>query len=291
MLIRADAVKIPLGDKTVQAVVTSPPYLAQRLYGLDPREGGQERTLDAFVQWVADVFDEARRVLRDDGLAWLNLGDKSNGSGGGGGDWRPRGTGPKSEMERRWKDRAEKLGGPRMFRDPAFDSACFLDVGGAVVHELILRGWRLRCEVIWDKGIQERASLDYVRRPRWQHEKIYALAPRSRNVARTRFYPSLMKETGSVWRFPPGGSGPSHLAPFPDELARRCILPSTLPGDLVLDPFDGSGTTRRVAEEHGRIGVGLDLYAGTESHSTLLSTRARPSTANPQPRPEIEGVG
>jgi hypothetical protein len=96
---------------------------------------------------------------------------------------------------------------------------------------------------------------------------IYLLTPwpRSRKGKahhRPRFYPTALTETGSVWHFKPGGSGPAHLAPFPDELARRCILPSTLPGDIVLDPFHGSGTTARVAEAHGRRGIGVDLYAG-----------------------------
>ncbi|HRE00419.1 MAG TPA: site-specific DNA-methyltransferase, partial [Ilumatobacteraceae bacterium] len=59
-----------------------------------------------------------------------------------------------------------------------------------------------------------------------------------------------------------GGDGDPHLAPFPDELARRCILPTTLPGDVVFDPFSGSGTIVRVAESLGRIGIGTDIYAG-----------------------------
>lgn len=65
-----------------------------------------------------------------------------------------------------------------------------------------------------------------------------------------------------MWHFPPGGNGDPHLAPFPDELARRCILPTTLPGDLVLDPFSGSGTVPRVAEQLGRRAIGIELYAG-----------------------------
>ena len=77
---------------------------------------------------------------------------------------------------------------------------------------------------------------------------------------RPKWYPSALTETGSVWHFPPGGSGDPHLAPFPDELARRCILPTTLPGDVVFDPFAGSGTVPRVAHQLGRRGIGLELY-------------------------------
>ena len=87
MLIRADASRIPLPDRCVQVVVTSPPYLEQRSYGDSPLEGGHEGSLEGYVRWLAGVFDEYARVLRDDGLAWLNIGDKANGSGGAGGDW------------------------------------------------------------------------------------------------------------------------------------------------------------------------------------------------------------
>lgn len=102
--------------------------------------------------------------------------------------------------------------------------------------------------------------------PRWSHEMIFLLTPwertRRANEARPKWYPSGLVETGSVWHFPPGSSGDPHLAPFPDELARRCILPTTLPGDLVLDPFAGSDTVGRVAAKLGRRSIGVDLYAG-----------------------------
>lgn len=281
MLIRADARRIPLPDNSVQTVVTSPPYLRQRVYGDSPLEGGREETLEEYVLWLAGVFDEYRRVLHPSGHAWLNIGDKANGSGGAGGDWsRSR---PDSDLAaRQQRDR-----GPGKFLDPAYQEASYLDVPGAVVAELIRRGWRLRMPVVWDKGRQAPESLHHVKRPRFQHEMIYLLSPSPRPARKkerppARFYPSLLEETGSVWRFPPGGSGPAHLAPFPDELARRCILPTTLPGDLVLDGFHGSGTTVRVAEELGRRGVGLDLYAGVDVTPEGIEARKRTLDSQPQ---------
>jgi hypothetical protein len=76
------------------------------------------------------------------------------------------------------------------------------------------------------------------------------------------FDPAGLVEAGDVWHFPPvrGQAGRGHAAPFPDELARRCILPSTRRGDLVVDPFHGSGTTGRVAGLLGRRYAGCDLY-------------------------------
>lgn len=274
MLIRGDARALPLATASVQAVVTSPPYLGQRTYGDGAAEGGQQDTLASYVTWLADVFDEVRRVLSPTGLAWLNIGDKANGSGGGGGDWAANGTS-------RSKGKTWGLArGPKPFLDPDYPAQTMLDVPGAVVGELIGRGWRLRLPIVWDKGVEERASMRHLGRPRWAHEMIYCLAP---GPMRPRFFPSQLAETGSVWHFGirrpgrPGVKAPAHLAPYPDELARRCILPSTLPGDLVLDPFDGSGTTRRVATALGRRGVGVDLYAGR--HDLTNSIEASPRSA------------
>ncbi len=237
-----------LDDGIAQALVTSPPYLEQRYYGESDDEIGHEKTLDAYVAAIADVLDAARPKLAPDGLAWVNIGDKANNSGGAGGDW-GKGAGL----------RATRARGARTFRDRTYPDGSFLDVGGALAHELIRRGWRLRAEIVWDKTKTSRESLKHVRRPLVQHEKIYLLAPTN---APSLFFPSLLTDKGSIWRFPPGSTPKDvrHLAPYPDELARRCILPSTRPGDLVLDPFDGSGTTRRVATSLGRRAIGIDLY-------------------------------
>lgn len=265
LMVRADARQLPIPTASVHAVVTSPPYLKQRAYGLDDEhEGGREETLAEYVTFVADVFDELRRVMIPDiSSAWLNLGDKANNSGGAGGDW-----------AKAAKKQGIAGGGPGRFRDPAFPEASYIDAPGHVLHELLRRGWRLRLPIVWDKGAEAPESLRHVQRPRWSHEMIYLLTPweRSRRAGelRPQFFPSQLAETGSVWHFPPRNrerradeeAHESHLAPFPDELARRCILPSTLPGDVVFDPFGGSGTVPRIAAALGRHGVGTDIYAG-----------------------------
>lgn len=253
--VQADAGALPLRPKSVQCVVTSPPYLAQRDYGGGPLQVGLEGTLSAYVARLCGCLEQLRApggrpelgCLRDDGLLWLNLGDKSNGSGGAGGDWTKAA-------------RLNALGkGPGRFKDPAYAEGSFLDVAGAVAAGLLRLGWRLRMRVVWDKGVEMRESLEHVLRPRPAHEDVLLLSPFSdRRRQRVRFFPDRLKETGSVWHFPPGGSLP-HLAPFPDELAMRCLLPSTEPGDLVLDPFSGSGTVGRVAAAYGRRSASLDL--------------------------------
>lgn len=252
-----------IDDGTIDLVVTSPPYLEQRAYGHDPDEIGRGRSLAEYVDDIVTVFDQLRRKMRPrTSSAWLNLGDKANGSGGAGGDWKRPGNGGRN-----------KGGGPGRFQDLAYPEGTFLDVPGAVLRALLADRWRLRAYIVWDKGRCAPESVRHVGRPLVSHEPIFLLTPWPR-PARPKFYPSQLAEAGSVWRFPPGGDGDPHLAPFPDELARRCILPCTLPGDTVLDPFAGSGTVPRVAEQLGRIGYGVDLYHGRPD---MLTTAERPA--------------
>jgi hypothetical protein len=77
LLIRGDARRIPLADKSVHMVLTSPPYYGLRDYGC-AGQIGLEETPEQYVSALVDVFREVRRVLRDDGVVWLNLGDSFN---------------------------------------------------------------------------------------------------------------------------------------------------------------------------------------------------------------------
>jgi hypothetical protein len=121
-------------------------------------------------------------------------------------------------------------------------------------------------------------SLAYANRPGVSSETILLLAP---GPGRSVFDPAGLAEAGDVWHFAPvrGQAGRGHAAPFPDELARRCILPSTRPDDLVVDPFHGSGTTGRVATALGRRYAGADLYAAP------IDVSARPRRSDPRPVP------
>jgi site-specific DNA-methyltransferase (cytosine-N4-specific) len=248
VLLRADAVFAPIRKNSVQCVITSPPYLGQRVYGDSKLELGLEDSVSNYVYMMRWVFRNLKPTLTDTATVWLNLGDKANGSGGAGGDYNAGGS---------------KEGKPAYgkFYDPRFEKGQFLDVPGKVVTGLQYDGWRLRSEIIWNKGQESRESLAHVNRPRVSHEKIFMLTP---GPGRCKFYPDRLKETGSIWSFPPAqAERKGHAAPFPDELPSRCVLVSTDPGDVVLDPFAGSGTTIRVAADLDRCAVGLDIYAGS----------------------------
>lgn len=90
-VVQADARTTGLPDRSVQCVVTSPPYFGTRVYGDDPAEIGKG-TLAQYMYDMYAVGREMRRVLRDDGVFWLNLGDTASGSGGAGGDYNAGGS-------------------------------------------------------------------------------------------------------------------------------------------------------------------------------------------------------
>lgn len=238
-------------DGSVRMFVSSSPYPRQRSYGEDPREIGKGKSFRHFVDELVEVGKDTRRCLTADGSWWCNLGWKSTASGGAGGDYNAGGS---------------RAGQPKFgaFKDPDLDPGQIMEVGNLVVAGLQRDGWRLRATIIWDKGPTgcERQDPNHVRRPVMNHETIMVLAPSSAKT-RTFYRSDETVERGSVWHFPPGNSDPAtkHLAPFPDELPRRCILLGSEPGDLVGDQFAGSGTTLRVAEQLGRRSVGVDLYA------------------------------
>tara|TARA_R100001594_G_C3961406_1_gene245497 strand:+ start:58 stop:423 length:366 start_codon:yes stop_codon:yes gene_type:complete len=71
--------------------------------------------------------------------------------------------------------------------------------------------------------------------------------------------PTKGKNSRDVWTIAPKAIRNSHIAVFPPELPKKCILAGSKPGDIVLDPFSGSGTTCRVARELGRKGIGIEL--------------------------------
>lgn len=280
MLIRSDAsAGMPIASGTVQALVTSPPYWGLRRYGDDGAELGTE-DLHHYLERLVAVFAEARRVLRPDGLAWVNIGDTAAGSGGAGGDYVIPSAAKRKKRKAPIERRSYRQGRPTVrtyhvdrllldVGDPVEElaPAQWCNVPGRLASALQDDGWRLRASITWAKtskagrAMLRPEDLDHANRPGVSSEAILLLAP---GPGRATFYPERLAERGDVWHFPPATGRYRGPAPFPDELPRRCILPSTDPGDWVLDPFAGSGTTLRVAELLGRNAVGLDLYAGLE---------------------------
>lgn len=281
-------------DGSVQTVVTSPPYFGLRSYlstdHLDKaNEIGLEPTVDAYVSEMVAVFREVRRVLKDDGTVWLNLGDSyaagksgrtDHGSGdptsklGPDRDGLPNGTPP----------------GPVAYRKPTdgLKPKDLIGIPWRVAFALQADGWYLRQDIIWAKpGPMPESVTDRCTK---SHEYIFLLSksPRyyfdSAAIAELSVGPGripggnhkvdvswnddsrdmsvpvgITRNKRSVWTIATTPFADVHFATFPRKLVEPCILAGSRPGDVVLDPFTGSGTTLQVAKHLGRKAVGIEL--------------------------------
>lgn len=274
-----------LPDASVYCVVTSPPYWGLRDYG---HEGqlGLEPTPDEYVARMVEVFREVRRVLRDDGTLWLNLGDSYAGSGKGA--WANKDGGQKEVY-------IPDPDSPQALLPKVPDGLKPKDLVGIpwrVALALQADGWYLRSDIIWHKPNPMPESVRD--RPTKAHEYIFLLSKSERyfydadaikeptttaNEAHldpgTNGLGGADRKTGattrrfgvdpqhrnarSVWTITTRPYPGAHFATFPPELAERCILAGCPRGGTVLDPFAGSGTTGMVATGHGRHAVLIEL--------------------------------
>lgn len=233
-------------EDSVQTVVTSPPYWSLRNYGIDGQIG-LEDSVESFIKALTRTFDEVRRVLRKDGTLWLNIGDSYT---SGGRTWRAPDK----------KNRARAMD----IRPPTPDGLKPKDLIGVpwrLAFALQAAGWYLRADVIWNKPNAQPESV--ADRPTRSHEYVFLLSKSE------RYYYDVSAVRGpngrrvrTVWdvktQAMPEAKG--HFATFPPALIEPCILSASRPGDLVLDPFAGSGTTALVAGRQGRRFVGVELH-------------------------------
>jgi DNA modification methylase len=244
--------------------VTSPPYWGLRDYGEDGQIG-LEHTPDEYVTRLVEVFREVRRVLRDDGTLWLNLGDSYAGSGAGGGT-----SG----------DLAHHMTNIAMSNRPTTNklhgikSKDLVGIPWRVAFALQADGWYLRSDIIWAKPNPMPESV--TDRPTKSHEYVFLLSKSARyyydadairegDTARASGNKTRVIADGSgrnarsVWTITTKPYAEAHFATFPPELPERCIKAGSQEGDTVLDPFMGSGTTAWVARHLGRHTVGTEL--------------------------------
>lgn len=232
-----------LDANIVACAVTSPPYWRQRVYNDDPAQIGQEQTPEEWVEKLAEVFFELKRVVATDGSFWLNVGDKFAAGGLGGGGMASGRANWKGTMGRKgWRKP------PAGYKAKDLTLAPFM-----LASQLRADGWYLRQTIIWQKAAAvEPPRLD---RPSTSHEYLFLFTKTPDSTVRDPGEPWWLN---TVWRICADGDG-SHPAQMPLELARRCIVASTRPGELVLDPFSGFGTTCLAANRVGRRAIGLEL--------------------------------
>jgi DNA modification methylase len=289
---------IPAG--TVQCCVTSPPYWGLRSYltkghAAKHLEIGQEKTPEAFVETMVQVFREVRRCLHDSGTLWLNIGDSYFGGG--------RGGNPDESAFRKQATNAGSLVEPTTI-PPGCKPKDLCMIPWRVALALQADGWWLRSVICWHKKSCMPESV--TDRPTNSWEPIFLLAKSQRYFydaeavkepitesseergkygwngrtddgsegARTGSSFKRMAATGegmatipesgmrnqrNVWTLGPEPYSEAHFATFPTEIPRRAILAGSKCGDTVLDPFGGSGTTGAVAIELGRRAILCEL--------------------------------
>jgi DNA modification methylase len=273
---------IPNGVK-VQCCVTSPPYFGLRDYG-HPGQIGLEQTPAEYVAAMVEVFGLVRELLVDDGVLWLNLGDsyandtKWGGSSGG--------------------KHVQALHGAtgigRGKRDTGLKAKDLVGIPWRVAFALQEAGWYLRQDIIWHKpnpmpeSVTDRCTKahEYVfllsknARYFWDVEAMKEKAVcagqhistngndgmcggydghRTRDGLRRGVVVADDRNRRSVWTVATKPYSGAHFATFPPALIEPMILAGSRPGDIVLDPFMGSGTTGQVAQALGRKWIGCEL--------------------------------
>ena len=258
--------KIP--SESVQTCITSPPYWGLRDYGNDGQLG-LEQTPEEYVANMVQVFHEVKRVLRDDGTLWLNLGDSYAGKEVKYPGYKkpPIGLKPKDLVGIPWR----------------------------VAFALQADGWYLRSDIIWHKPNPMPESV--TDRPTKAHEYIFLMSKSQKYyydheaIAENTVYPVGSREDKkqgefngirhahqafkhisdsfrairdkrnkrSVWTVSTMPFKEAHFATFPPKLIEPCVLAGCPIGGTILEPFAGAGTTLLVAENNGRNSIGIEL--------------------------------
>ena len=267
-LYHGDAIDVlkTLRAKSCQTCVTSPPYYGTRDYG-SKRQIGVENTIEDYIERLVEVFQQVRRVLRDDGTLWLNLGD----------------------IYARGAQQSYLV----KSRNQRFSQKDLVGMPWRVAFALQADGWILRNDICWHKvNAQPTSTKD---RCTMAHEYIFLLAkqkdyfydrdaileplktkphsPGSKSNGRltAHSWTSGMNDPERIWGDAKGknkrtvwsvSTKPfkgSHFAVMAPEIAETCILAGSKKGRRVLDPFSGTGTTGIVSLRHGRAFTGIDI--------------------------------
>ena len=286
-----------LEDKSVDMVITSPPYWALRDYGID-KQFGLQPTFKRYVEQLLKLFDEIKRVLKDNGTAWINLGDTYYGSG----------TGQDKSMShgKYVKGHFKGIANALNSRDKSFDykPKCLCMVPERFAIGMIDRGWILRNQIIWFKPnamphpVKDRFTVDF--------EKLFFFTKNTKYYFETQREPvkedsikracrgrkhksqsswgqwqqdysgyDYMEERykkgelrgvhkdgrnkRTVWEITLKQGKYNHCAPYPIELVETPILAGCPEKGIVLDPFMGSGTTAIACLKNNRKFIGFEL--------------------------------
>ena len=282
-----------LPDKSVNCVITSPPYWQLRDYGF-PEQWGLEPTFEEYLEHLWSMMDEIWRVLRDDGTVWVNLGDSYNSH-----SWAN-----KDKFDKKKYGNGKWCGRGGSFEAP---NKCLLLIPHRFGIGCIDRGWIMRNDVIWAKrnGMPESCmdrfskkheyfffmvksqkyyfDLDGVRDKLINNVSIrnkaseeYGRGSGSKQFSEgSRVWGDVKsgKNPGDVsdfWDIPTKPSKKKHYATFNTQLIDKPIIAGCPEGGVILDPFNGTGTTTLRAEQLRRNWIGID---GSEEYCEIAKAR------------------
>lgn len=255
--------KVYLGDSTqlaleldkesIDCCITSPPYFGLREYGSGEEEIGREETITDFIENLALLFFRIQQAMKITGSLWVNIADSYNSSG------------PKDNKQY-FKNNPEKKTHQLSIVRRAHTSELPIGAKMGIPYRLRLRlnadGWVSIQDIIWKKPAAN--PFTGKNRYRCEHEYLFHFV---KDPKKHYFDQTPGKTTnitgqeiliGDIWDIPQQANK-EHVASFPDKLVAIPMLSTTKPGDLVLDPFMGSGTTGKVAKRHGRNYIGFEL--------------------------------
>jgi len=297
-----------LPDNSINCCVTSPPYWGLRDYGVEGQIG-LESTPEEYVENMVKVFREVKRVLRDDGTLWLNLGDSYAGSGRG-----PTGRNGIGNQEKR-----QGFHSPKVVIPTGLKPKDLVGIPWMVAFALRADGWYLRQDIIWHKpnpmpeSVKDRCTKahEYIfllsknRKYYYDNEAIREPYQSKKEKPRNKaaegynnsyvggrwsegvrdYYSAGKRNKRSVWTVTTKPFKEVHFATFPPDLIKPCILAGCPEGGIVLDPFMGSGTTAVVALKHNRNYIGIEL---NPEYIKIAEKRISETTSNQIELSEIE---
>lgn len=279
-----DNVKLYLGDtldilkqlesNSVQCCVTSPPYWGLRNYGSE-KQIGHEQLFTEYVCKLKNIFSQLKRVLKDNGTLWLNLGDsyisKPTGSLG-------NHTGAKygfSENHKHQNAASDRIDKTKC----GLSEKNLVGIPWRVAFALQDDNWILRQDIIWQKNAMPQSVKDRCTK---SHEYLFLFAKQKDYLFKHQEIQQQIEDVNNdynqldlfgidylnvkktrnkrdVWYIPTQPFKGSHIAPYPTKLVQPCILSGSNEGDVIIDIFNGSGTTGLVALNHNRKYIGMDI--------------------------------
>ena len=258
-----------LPDKSVDVCITSPPYWQQRDYGYNGQIG-QEKSLSDYIYTLVSFFNCVKRVLKDDGTLWVNIGDCFNENTGGYFD--NENNDAPSIGKHRIKTQKYQKNLPRrsLLMIPYRFSIEMIDTGG----------WFCRNHIIWRKKVvqpttaKNRFTIDY--------EPIFMFSKKQRyffDKEKVKYINDAnifgdFKERRSVWDLSTEHSGKiQHSAPYPEELINVIVDATCRKGSMIFDPFMGSGTSAVVAKKKG-----FSFFGGDKGEDICKKAESRLSS-------------